>query len=247
MPAPQPTAIGAFELNVGDARLLVALARAMTNTRTRRMRKERRLRVASALDIPRKSADQLDCVESADFFLVLKPSTAVTRDALSDVRPLLRQALVAACAAVETYVADRTMELMKGRWRELEKPDRLLKIPMSVGDWFEIERKYERGAWGVRAVVQRHVREQASTAPSRVGQVLSIAGQKDVLNRVDGRRRLPKGTSAGCLEAITERRNLIAHTGDRSGRGRANITVEEVERDLENLQEIVEGLDAVTA
>jgi len=41
--------------------------------------------------------------------VVLKPGSALTREDLRDSRPLLRQALVAACAAVETYMFDKAM------------------------------------------------------------------------------------------------------------------------------------------
>ena len=47
-------------------------------------------------------------------FIAFKPGSAQLRGSLihENLRPLLRQALVAGCAAVETYVADRTMELL---------------------------------------------------------------------------------------------------------------------------------------
>ncbi len=240
-------AIDAFELNMSDALLLVGLAKAMTNTRKRRMRKELRERIAVALDVRRRDMDALDCIESPDFFVVLKPQAAISREQLQDVRPLLRQALVAACAAMETYVADRTMELLKGQWRSGDKPDHLVRIPMTVGDWFEIDRRYKRGAWGVRAVVEKHVRQEASPAPSKVGEIFAIAGQKKLLSRVDQQRKLRVGTSTDCLEVIYARRNQIAHTGDRSGRGRAPITVEEIDRDLRSLRDIVEAIEKVTA
>lgn len=43
-----------------------------------------------------------------------------------------------------------------------------------------------------------------------------------------------------------QRRNLIAHTGDRLGRGRASITVDEVEADLAVIVEIIDALDQIT-
>jgi hypothetical protein len=80
------------------------------------MRRELRERLGSALDVPKKHWDDLDCVESDDLFAVFKPGSRVDRESVSEVglRPLLRQALVAACAAVETFVGDRVMERLRG-------------------------------------------------------------------------------------------------------------------------------------
>jgi hypothetical protein len=44
---------------------------------------------------------------------------------------------------------------------------------------------------------------------------------------------------------IVERRNRIAHTGDRTGRGKAQLRVGEVDRHVHNAHEIVDALDAV--
>jgi hypothetical protein len=52
--------------------------------------------------------------------------------------------------------------------------------------------------------------------------------------------------SASSLERIVERRNLIAHTGDRKGRGRAAVSIDEVEADLNAIISIVAALDEET-
>lgn len=65
--------------------------------------------------------------------------------------------------------------------------------------------------------------------------------------RVDGRRNVPTGDSEKTLDRLYERRNQIAHNGDRVGRGRATISGTEVGGDLECLVEIVDALDAETA
>ena len=95
---PKPTARQAFDLNVADAEALVAVVRALRNRRVRRMRPELRERLGSALDLPRRDWDDLDCIESDDLFAVFKPGSQVDRESVSEpsLRPLLRQALVAA-------------------------------------------------------------------------------------------------------------------------------------------------------
>jgi amidase len=75
------------------------------------MRRELRERLGDALGIPKKHWDTLDCIESQDLFAIFKPGGAASRDSVSEpqLRPLLRQALVAACAAIETFVLDAAL------------------------------------------------------------------------------------------------------------------------------------------
>lgn len=241
------SALDAFHSNMEDAHLLVGLARALTSSRTYRMRRELRERLGSALRMSRNEWDDLDCIESRDFFVVLKPDGSFGRQELEDMRPLLRQALVAGCSAFETYVNDRVMELVGPAMRSDVQPTRMLDIRMSVRDWFDIEQRYQRKGWGVREVIGRAVREVASPAPGSVGKAFAIVDERDVLKRADVQRKSPKGSATECLERIYGRRNKIAHAGDRVGRGRASITVEEVDDDLESLGSIVEALNVVTS
>lgn len=56
---------------------------------------------------------------------------------------------------------------------------------------------------------------------------------------------MSNGTSERQLDELSERRNRIAHTGDRSGSGRAQIAIDEVTAHVANARTIVEALDAV--
>jgi hypothetical protein len=94
--------------------------------------------------------------------------------------------------------------------------------------------------------VELEVRRLASPAPSQIGQVFGIVGQRDLWKRVDKRRGVTRGMSERALDRIYERRNLIAHQGDRLGQGRATLTIEEVTADLECVASIVDALDAET-
>src|SRR5680860_752012 len=107
--SPKPSALEAFEANVADAEMLLALSTALKNRRVRRMRAELRERIGEALGVTRGRRGGLDCIESDDLFVVLKTDGRVSRDDLREeaLRPLLRQAVVAIAAAIETYVADR--------------------------------------------------------------------------------------------------------------------------------------------
>lgn len=245
----KPTARQAFDDNLADAEALVAVVRALQNRRVRRLRREMRDRLGDALGLPKKQWDQLDCVESDDLFAILKPGGRFDRDSMSEprMRPLLRQALVAACAAIETFVGDRAMERLRGALDADPRPTRLLDLPMTVGDWLWIDESYERRRWGLREVVDLEIRRLASPAPSQIGLVLSIVGEKKLWQRVDKRRSVKQGESAEALDRIYKRRNKIAHQGDRLGHGRATISIAEVVSDLQCIASIVDALDAETA
>jgi hypothetical protein len=181
-------------------------------------------------------------------FVAFKPGAGHLREDLNEaaLRPLLRQAIVAACAAVETFVADRVMEHFSRAINGDPIPPRLLGLAMTVEDWLRIETTYTRKQWGLRQIAELEIRERASPTPSVVGELFSMVGLKDIFKQVDAARKLPKGTSAGQLEKIRVRRNKIAHEGDRQGRTRAAISLREVEDYLTHVREIVRAMERVT-
>jgi hypothetical protein len=243
----KPTALQAFETNLADAGHLVGIAQAMTNTRARRMRRELRDKVGEALRIPVKHRDSLDCLQSDHLFVTFMPGAGLSRNDFDDARPLLRQALVAACAAGETYVADRAMERVGPLLNTKQATPRLRGIRMDLGCWLEIDSRYDRKKWGLRGmVIEPHIRQEASTDPTKVGFILSLLGIESPMNRLDSVRGVSKGETKAFLERLTQRRNRIAHEGDRVGRGRAALTVGEVVDDLEQLTSVVEAIQRVT-
>lgn len=244
----KPSAREAFDYNIEDAETLVLLADALRNRRVRRMRLEKRERLGDALGVARRDRDHLDCIESQDLFAVFPPGSRLDRRAFGErsLRPLLRQALVAGCAALETFAADRVMELYRAALDAEERPRRLLELPMTVGDWLWIDETYERKRWGLREVVESEIRFRSSPAPGQIGQLFGVVGQKALWKRVDKRRKVKVGDSEAALDRINERRNRIAHAGDRVGRGRATISSEEVGADLSCIVDVVEAIQAVT-
>jgi len=245
----KPTARQAFDDNIADAETLILLADSLRNKRVRRMRQEKRETLGEALGIAKRDWDHLDCIESEDLFAVFSPESRLDRDAFDEkaLRPLLRQALVAGCAALETFVGDRVMELLSGVLDSDDRPTRLLDLPMTVEDWLWIEENYERKRWGLREVIEWEVRNIASPAPAQIGQAFGIVGQKKLWKRIDARRKVAAGNSEKTLDRLYDRRNRIAHTGDRVGRGRAKISSAEISADLECLVKIVDAIDAETA
>lgn len=239
------TPIEAFETNMADAYQLVKLVEGFRNQRARRMRTELRDRVGEALRVRERDRDQLDCLQSADVFVTFMPGSGLSRADFTDPRPLLRQAIVAACAATETYLGDKVMQRVGARLVNSESlTSRLGDIPMSLRDWMKIEDRYQRRRVGLREhVIEPYVREQCSTAASKVGAMLSLLGVENWSKRIDATRHVPKGQTAALLDRITDRRNGIAHQGDRVGRGRAALTSAEVRSDLDQLESIVHAIE----
>jgi hypothetical protein len=118
------------------------------------MRSELRERVGAAIRIPVKDRVALDCVESRDVFVTFKPGSRLKRDALLDHRLLLRQALVAGCAATETYIVDKVMTRIGALVVSHDAATtRMRDLPLSVGDWLWIEQHYQRRRRGLREQV----------------------------------------------------------------------------------------------
>ena len=235
----------AFVDNIADARFLVACARAFENKRNRRMRQELRSRVGDALKVPVSQREGLDCLESDEVFVVFMPGGDIKRDQFGDLRPLLRQSLVAGCAALETYVADKAMRFVGAALRGDKLPDRMKDIGLTVGHWAEIEENYKRRRWGIRAVIDEYIRKTSSTAPNNIGVVLSTIGVDEWAKKIDSARNVVRGTTVRELDAITKRRNLIAHSADRKGRGRAPIKLQDVKEQLETIEKVVCAIEEV--
>ena len=211
------------------------------------MRRELRDSFGEAMRVPRGKWGELDCVESADVFLVLKPSGQAAREHFTEpeLRPLLRQAIVAISAAVESYVAEKACSLLSQAMKMDPLPARLRQISVSVEDVLWIEENYERRGWGHRALIRDYLVAEASSDPDQIGKVLSTIGRSGLWPSVDKHRGVAKGTSVRQAKALAERRNQIAHSGDRVGRGRALLSLEEVEGFSTNAKATVEALDAV--
>ena len=236
----------AFNDNMADAESLLRYAVAFKNQRLRRMRPELRDSIGKALKIPQGERDELDRLQSKDLFVVFTPRSNLTRQDFTDLRPLLRQSIVAACAALETYVADKAMDFVGSIISVNAPPTGGLKdIQLTVADWHYIERTYERRGWGIRRIVQEHIRKTSSTAPSQIGQVLALIGVQRWTRQLDSIRKVSRGTTEAELKEITKRRNSIAHTADRKGHGRASLQVEEVDLHLQRVRSIVDAIETL--
>lgn len=241
-PAKQ-TPIAVFEENIDDAGRLLLLSEALLNQRVRKMRVEPRSAVGDALRVPTGKRAHLDCCESNDLFVVLLPGGRLTRDHFGDsgLRPLLRQAVVAVSAAVETYVADKACCYISDALKD--PPPRLKEVPLTLVGAMEVDAAYSRRRWGYRKVLENYLREVASPAPSSVGKVFSVVGRKVDWKKLDGSRGVKHGSTENDLAALYGRRNRVAHSGDRSGSGKAQIKLDEVQGFVQSARSIVETLD----
>lgn len=152
----KPKARDAFEDNLADAEKLLEIVRAVENRRTYKMRRERQERVGEALDVGKKERGDLDWIEGDEVYLVFKPGAQLGRDSFTELemRPFLRQAVVAACAAVETFAADRAKERLSLVLDMDPLPPRLRDLPIPLEDWFRIEETYKRKRWGLRPIIE---------------------------------------------------------------------------------------------
>lgn len=237
----------AFETNMADAELLVRWAVSIKNARQRRERKELRQRIGVALDIPQKRRDEIAIVESNDLSIVIKPDSAVSRADFADTQPLLRQAVVAGCAATETFLSDLVMDHISDVTAAPNNlPSKLADTPMTVGQWLQIDRDYKYPRRGLHERVLRdYVSRYASTSPRRMGDLMAMLGVSKWAARLDQARGVSPQTSVTFLDMVSKRRNRIAHAGDRSGRTRAQITSDEVTEILSGLRSVVAGLDLI--
>lgn len=121
----------------------------------------------------------------------------------------------------------------------------MLEIPLTVGEYRTIDNTYKKHGWGVRGIVEAAIRQQASTAPNQIGVVFSMIGIKDWSKKVDRERGCKAGTTVEQLDAITKRRNQIAHNADRSGSGRASLAIEQTSIYLSQIEEITHALEKV--
>jgi len=156
----------AFETNMADAELLVRWAVSIKNARQRRERKELRRRMGVALDIPQKRRDDIAIVESNDLSIVIKPDSAVSRADFADTQPLLRQAVVAGCAATETFLSDLVMDFISEVTAAPgQLPKRLAETPIDsrpmaadrTGLQVPTSRPSREGSSGLRHQVRKHI------------------------------------------------------------------------------------------
>ena len=242
-----PSPLEAFELNLNDAEWLLTTARALQNRRTRRIRSELRERLGEALSVPERDRDSIDAIESDDLFIIVKPKASVGRRHVDDLDPLYRQAIVIAAASVETYVCDAVSRRVGRILYDGEPLPRYLKdLTITISDWQLIEDNYQRRRRGlVEVSLRKRIVDMASPDPDVIGQLLTMIRLENWTKRLDSERSVPKMTTHTQLKELAMRRNRIAHSGDRLGRGRAQIDLGTAKYHVDNARSIVEALDRV--
>ena len=244
---PQATPLDAFKLNMNDAVWLLRTAGALQDRRVRSLRPELREKLGEALHVAVKSRGRLDAIESSDLFIVIKPTSSVRREHVQDLDPLYRQAIVIAAAAVETYVADAVSRRI-GRvlYDGLPLPKHLKDLTITIDDWQVIEDNYQRRRRGlVEVCLRSRVAELSSADPDPMGKLLSMIRLENWAQRVDAERNVAKGTTRAQLKELATRRNAIAHSGDRKGRGRASIDLVTAQTHMDNAESIIHALDRI--
>jgi hypothetical protein len=247
----KPTPIEAFELNMADAVWMVDLAEALDNRRKRSPYKPTREKLGQALKLSKADQDGMDILESDDFVVIIKRGSDVTRESLEDRTVLLRHAVVAACAATETYFADKLLEIVRPMLRTNhtasgELPPRLRNITLTLGALVDIDHRYTYRRRGLtETIVAPFIEERASVDPSVLGELFSLAGHRNVFKTIEQSLGWDKGWCERRMTEITKRRNVIAHTGDRKGRGRNTLEPDETRSMTDDLIAIVHEADKI--
>ncbi len=243
----QPSPLEAFELNINDALWLLETADALRDKRARSLRTELQTKLGVALGVPVRDRGRLDAIESDDLFIIIKPGASVARDHVEDLDPLYRQAIVIAAAAVETYVTDAVSRRIGRVLYDGEPlPRQLSELNLTIADWNKIENDYQRRRRGLVEVCLRpRIAELSSAHPDPMTKLLSMVRLDKFAGKVDVKREVEKGTTEKQLKDLATRRNAIAHSGDRKGRGRAPIDLLTAQTHIENARSIVEALDAI--
>lgn len=243
------TPIEIFRDNIADADQLVRLVRMLENQRVRSMRAERQETMGKLLAIPKADHGKIDGVESEHLYIVLKPGSEASIEQFTEdgLRPLLRQAIVAISAAIESYVADKSITYVSQVMdlSDEDLPPRLDELRIGFKELLvEIERAYERTSWGYRERLKQHLREKASPAASSIGVVFSTVGiKKFPWNQIDQDRKVESGQTMRDLNQLYLRRNKIAHQADREGARRYPLSLADVESYLQSARNIVEGME----
>ncbi len=159
-------------------------------------------------------------------------------------RALLRQAIVAAAAAVESYVAVKAAACLPDALAAKKLPDRLGKLEMPLEKALTAARgRSPRSAfqsWAAQAL-----EDQASADPGVIGAVFSAVGEGKILQRCDSERMVDRGTSERQMKELASRRNQIAHRGDRTAQGRRKLAVNHVETHVRNARQVAEALEKI--
>lgn len=239
--------IQSFEVHIADAEWLLETSRVFENKRIRRMRKELRTKIGEALKISARDQDDLDCAESDEVFIIFKPESRVGRHHLRDLAPLRRQAVLAAATALETYVSDAVLwRVTPMISREEGPPGALGRLQLTIGEWDRIEKNYQRHRRGLREIVlNERIPRLASTAPNRIGELLTMLEIENWSKKVDKLRHVLPGTTVRDLDELTSRRNRIAHSSDRLGRDRAPMTYEAAKDYLEISRSVAGAIESM--
>jgi HEPN superfamily RiboL-PSP-like protein len=240
---PKSPPISVFETNIADAETLLNLSRSLNNQRLRGMRRELRESFGSAMRISKRDQAGLDCVESDDLFVIIKSTGSRSREDFSEqeLRPLLRQAIVSVAAAVESYVAEKAITYIGDALDS--GSTRIRGVNVTLRDVFDIEQTLTRRRFGWRRILQEKTEREASASPGKIESVFDLVGKPVRWSAIDQSRRVQRGRSREQMHELADRRNRIAHTGDRVGSGRAAISIGDTQKHLGNAKAVIEVLD----
>jgi len=101
--------------NLEDAERMLAFAAGLSDIRVRRMRADQKQTLGAALHVPSDRRESLERAEGAEAWIIIKPGANLRRDMFGAeaLKPLVRQSVVVAAAAVEVYIAARVNGILQ--------------------------------------------------------------------------------------------------------------------------------------
>ena len=236
----------AFRQNIKAAEKMIRLHELLAGKNVRGIRKERAAALKKALRW--RKADQIDRSENAYLYIVIRRADAVTRSdfGAKQLEFLLRQAVVAACSAMDCYFLEKVEEHIWTVYSKkgAESPPDLLRLRIRMEDYLKAE-GYTRKGWAIKAGMMNSIQYSSFQSPDAIKDRLQLLGVKDFWS--DVARELGRRPSElrNQVKEFVERRNQIVHKGDRPRNKTLPIDLNWVRRRTALVDRVVNAADSV--
>lgn len=236
----------AFTHNIQAAEEMVRLYELLAGKNVRKIRRERAISLRKVLRW--RKVEQIDRSENQYLYIVIREAASVSRTYFDskELEFLLRQAVVAACSAMDCYFFEKIEEKI---WtvfskKEAKSPAELLRVPITMADYLEAQ-KYKRKGWALKPAMLSSVRFGSFQSPDSIKEKLQLLGVKDFWPQVARELGMRPGDLRERVKKFVDRRNKIVHKGDRPGNKHQPIDLRWVKSRTQLLDRVVNTADQV--
>ncbi len=212
----------------------------------RKIRTERAAALKRALRW--RNAEQIDRSQNEYLYIVLRGAAQVDRTYFDSrqLEFLLRQAVVAACSAMDCYFLEKVEENIWAVFAKkgAESPVELLRLRITMGDYLQAQ-SYTRKGWALKRAMMNSTRFASFQSPDAIAERLQLLGVKSFWNDVAREVSMRPGKLKGQMKELTERRNQIVHKGDRPGNRPQPVDLQWVKRRIQLVDRVVRAADGV--